>query len=1146
MLDDGWSFVLTELGTTVEQYRELAWQARPVDLPHDWLIYDTRDLYADGTGWYRRVLRIDSLDEYERVLRFDGVYMDCRVYINGVLAASHPYGYTTFDVPLTNLTEGDNEILVSVNHEAPNSRWYSGAGIYRDVWLLTLSHTHFAMDGIYVHTAPAIHGDYSVFNLEVEAEIEGATDDIIVLASLAGPKGGECLFELHRQDDKHWAAVAKYENPLLWDDEHPEMYELTLVISRDGRRTDTVMEKIGFREFSFSPDLGLLVNGAVKKLHGVCLHHDLGCLGAAFNKAAMKRQLNIMRDMGVNAIRTSHNPPDPKLMELADEMGFYIDDECFDMWEEHKTAHDYAGFFDEWYREDVASWVRRDRNHPSVLMWSIGNEIHDVNVPRGAVVAGLIKNEVLSHDPKGNAHLTQGSNYMTSPGAWDCADIVGAAGYNYSENLYDEHHALHPDWIIYGSETSSVVSSRGVYHFPCELNLLTDEDGQCSALGNSAVSWGARNEQYDIEMHRDRSYCPGQFIWTGIDYIGEPTPYRSKNSFFGKVDTAGFPKDGFYMYRAEWTDYRVTPFVHLIPSVWDFTPGEMIDVRVVSNAPAIEAFCNGRTIGAARIDHEHGLDGELIPTFRIPYESGYIRAVAYDEDGAIIAVDEQRTAGDARALRLEVESPVLHDDGRDLAFVEITAIDRQGLTVENASVYVDVALSGPGRILGLDNGDSTDYDQYKTTRRKLFNGKLLAVIGSTTVPGNITVTVSSPYDESVRPATATIMVLATTEDTEGVSCNESCEMEPLVTGHDGLVPVRKIEIVPDRTLLDADHPATLVHAQVYPQSATDQDVEFKIVTAAGLRSGVARVEETGPCTCTVYGIGDGGCFLRAVSRSGTDSPRVMAQIGMQVQGIGTAYMDPYEYTYGGQYTGQQGDVAGFTENSVSTSRKNGCVISYDDMDFGAFGSDEVTIDIFSNNDSDRYFQIWDGKPGDGEKLCDAVAHPAKAWATYEPERYTLSKRLQGVHTLSLVTETAQYFSVRGFVFDRKEKAYAYLRSTEADALYGDEFVMTEDAVEHIGNNVTLDYTDMDFGDEGATGVTIEGRTNLASNTITLQYGDGQRVSVEFPHSEAYTKQSYEIPKLTGTQRLSVIFLPGSNFDLRGLQFHKAQSPGGAV
>ena len=550
--NDNWQFAKQPLGaefaTAVSDHT--AWL--PVTLPHDWLIYDARKLYENGEGWYRKAFTWSeaSAAGMRASLRFEGVYMDATLYVNGHVAGEWKYGYSTFEFDITSyLLSGSNEIVVRVVYESPNSRWYSGAGIYRNVWLRTYPDTHIAADGVYISTSCEADGAWFV---EVETEVvrggrsseKGAggaggenrvnggneangggaaigtnavdqadrakgvddTNGSDLAAATAGAASGSTarLAVRHRVLDAAGNTVAEalvgdvteiaefgglarvrtripLDRPQLWDLQHPYGYRLVTELLDGGAITMTEESTFGFRTLAFDSRRGFLLNGRHVKLHGVCQHHDLGCLGAAVNKAALRRQIALLQKMGVNAIRTAHNMPAVELMDLADEMGVLIVSEAFDMWERKKTTYDYSRFFPNWWRKDVASWVRRDRNHPSLLMWSIGNEIYDTHADeRGQELTRLLRDEVHLHDPRGNAPVTIGSNYMPWENAQKCADIVKLAGYNYAEKYYDQHHAEHPDWIIYGSETSSTVQSRGIYHFPLAQSVLADDDEQCS------------------------------------------------------------------------------------------------------------------------------------------------------------------------------------------------------------------------------------------------------------------------------------------------------------------------------------------------------------------------------------------------------------------------------------------------------------------------------------------------------------------------------------------------------------------------------------------------------------------------------------------------------------------------------------------
>lgn len=550
---------------------ELSFEA--VELPHDWLIYNTLDLYENSIGWYRKTFEYTK-DEQQVILCFDGVYMDSSIYVNGQFVGEWKYGYSAFEHEITNaLLDGVNEILVKVVHQSPNSRWYSGAGIYRNVWLKTRSRNHIVTDGIYVSIEQQPDG----WQVEVDTELcleQNQRAQLVhtilyngeVIASSQAEMVASAIdegVEAHEHPIQFTnSQQLNVLNPNLWSPDKPHLYDLVTelrLISGEQHEEliESVPQRIGFKQVRLDASEGFYLNGVKMKLNGVCEHHDLGALGSAFNVAALRRRFVLLKNMGVNAIRTAHNMPAKEFMELADEMGMLVVSEAFDMWERAKTPYDYARFFKEWTHADVRSWVRRDRNQVSLIMWSIGNEIYDTHADeRGQEVTRMLMEYVQEFDPKGNARVTIGSNYMPWENAQKCADIVKLAGYNYAEKYYDQHHAEHPDWIIYGSETSSVVQSRGIYHFPYEQPVLDDDDEQCSALGNSTTSWGAKSPEYCIIAERDHPFSLGQFLWTGFDYIGEPTPYHTKNSYFGQLDTATFPKDSYYIYQAAWTDYK--------------------------------------------------------------------------------------------------------------------------------------------------------------------------------------------------------------------------------------------------------------------------------------------------------------------------------------------------------------------------------------------------------------------------------------------------------------------------------------------------------------------------------------------------------------------------------------------------------------
>jgi len=1217
--NDGWVFCEMPLGTPEEEVMEGAVDWNGVDLPHDWLIYDAKELYRDGEGWYRKNFSYTSSGE--RVsLRFDGVYMNCTVYVNQLRVYDWKYGYSAFEFDITEaLREGQNVVYVQVRHQSPNSRWYSGAGIYRNVWFITRPEVHLASDGIYVHSFEH-NGDYVIrVKSEVEcgagtnlgtvsvAENAGAKRDatlssltasgelggVYVRHTVLSPDGdvvteskGSDLFGNFAVDYQEFFA----KHPKQWDIDNPVRYTLITRLEKEGNVVDEVRQSIGFRKVSFDTEQGFFLNGRHVKLYGVCEHHDLGCLGAAFNKNALRRQFEKLREMGVNAIRTSHNMPAAEFMDLADEMGFLVVAEAFDMWERPKTTYDYARFIRDWYQADVASWVRRDRNHPSVIMWSIGNEIYDTHADtHGLDITKYLTEAVRLHDSEENSPVTIGSNYMPWENAQTCADYVKFAGYNYGEMYYDAHHKEHPDWYMYGSETGSTVQSRGIYRFPLTQPVLCDDDEQCSSLGNATTSWGAKSTEYCIVSDRDAKFSMGQFIWTGFDYIGEPTPYHTKNSYFGQIDTAGFFKDQAYIYQAEWTDYKKAPMVHVFP-YWDFSEGQTVDVRVCSNAPKVELFVNGVSQGTYDIDHENGK--ELLGHWQVPYVPGEITAVAYNENGGEIARDTEHSFGDPARIVLRPESTSMKADGTDLIFVEIETVDKDGYPVKNARNRVHISVEGAGRLVGLDNGDSTDFDNSKATSRRLFSGKLLAVIAATKEPGEIVIKATSvglPEAEAGLKAVACEVPegVSATEDNvaaEAAWIRKREEKESLFTEDTAAarklvpqeeepgqnrapetvaqwkvrmaeeVPVRRIDIVTEGSeCLDAEHKEITLSAKIYPENATYRDILWRVTNNGGVDSNVAKLTDvnTGNSSLSkpdglafgekvvLTALGDGELRVRCNAKNGEEKIRVISDMDFSIEGVGTAFFNPYELVSGSLFSRCQGQVTNGNERGVATARDGKTTVTYDDIDFGVFGSDEITLPIFELSNEPVQIEIWEGAPGDeGSELLDTVTYRVPSiWNTYQEQTYKLPRRLTGVTSISFVTE--HKIHLKGFVFTKKEKAFEKLFVKENSSIYGDTFTVEEDAITGIGNNVTVVFEDMDFGEAGTTKVTICGKSRLPMNSIHIRFntenGDVNEVA-EFAGAEEYTERIFEVPKITGKTTVNFVFLPGCDFDFKWFRF----------
>jgi len=1110
LMNDGWRFAKLRNGSTLKDACAAVWQ--DVSLPHDFLIAQHNDLYESADGWYRRELDVaEELLDKVWLVRFDGVYQDCDVLLNGEIVCTHRYGYTAFDAELTGkLHAGRNELMVHIRHQSPNSRWYSGAGIYRDVDLYVLDQRHMPLDGTYV----TMTQDGETWHVTVEVEVtgEGETQPEHRLVDDQGNVVAECVGA---------SAEMAVGNPRLWSVEEPCLYRLE---TRLGEQV--IRQNIGFRSLRYDADKGLFLNEKHIKLHGVCLHHDLGALGAAFHKKAARRQLKAMKEMGVNALRTSHNPPAKHMMDLCDEMGILVVDEAFDMWERPKTTYDYARFFGDNVERDVASWVRRDRNHPCLLMWSIGNEILDTHVDeRGQEVTAMLCRLVRAHDPKGNAKVTIGSNFMPWEGAQKCAELVDVVGYNYGEKYYEQHHREHPEWIIYGSETSSAFSSRGIYRFPASANILSDEDLQCSDLGNSTSSWGTQDMRECIVDDLNTPYSLGQFLWSGIDYIGEPTPYHTRSCYFGMMDTAVFPKEYWYLFRSMWRD---EPMVH-IGVHWDWNPGQMIDVAVMTNGASCELFLNGQSLGRKEVNR---LEVEkCLPVWRVPFQAGEIRAKAYDANGRLMAEDVRYTPGDSAKIVLSAEDDFLLADGEDMTFVTISMADAQGRPVDNAVDRVHVQVEG-GVLLGLDNGDSTDLEGYKASTRRLFSGKLLAIVGAPAEPGVVRVTVSSPGKEP----TVLEIEAKQTDGRLGSGAHRAYAAADIPMD----VPVRKIELTPmGSRALTADNQSVTFAVKCLPENADKHSISYRVTTDKGIDSPCA-VAEAGEGCVTIHAKGDGEIYLRVTCANGYEHPRVISQQEISITGMGMPNLDPYGFISGGLYTLSEGEITSGNELGVSFSRYGHSMVGFEQVDFGRVGSDEITLPIFALNDDLYEITLWLGDPRSGGQVVAVLPYKKPSiWNVYQAETYKLPRRLKGVCTICFTMENKVH--MKGFSFTRQSRAWQALGGLEADTVYGDSFTRGEEGIMNIGNNVSLVFDHMDFGACERARLTLDGATTLAVNPVTIRFeneaGETLTTLAQF-EGQGRSRQTFEMDVLPGVCRVSFVFLPGSQFDFFGCQFEQ--------
>lgn len=1130
----------------------------PVNLPHDWLIANSADHYENSEGWYQKtissdILPFDASSDDDWLLYFEGVYMDCTIFVNGMQAGEWKYGYSSFEVRLTPfLKTGENTILVHVRYRSPNSRWYSGAGIYRSVWLKKVPAVHIASDGIAAETHLIENGKWSLCmhtTLEKEGMQLSAKD--FFASENDNPNTSLSLsFCVQTLDGTVILSEIPEDTPVTltnikpWDISEPNLYKIVCTLSENGTAIQTETITTGFRTTRFDTNEGFFLNDVHIKLKGVCQHHDLGALGSAVNRSAIKRQLTILKSMGVNAVRTTHNMPAVELLELADEMGILIVDEAFDMWEMSKTTYDYARFFKEWSARDVKSWICRDRNHPCVILWSIGNEIYDTHAnEHGQEITRYLKEQVLLHDPYGHALPTIGSNFMQGENARKCADILKIAGYNYAERLYNKQHADHPDWVIYGSETSSTVQSRGIYHFPLAKPLLTDDDGQCSSLGNSTVNWGAKNQQFCAVSDLHMPFSLGQFLWSGFDYIGEPTPYQSRNSFFGQIDTAGFPKDAYYFYQSVWTDAKTNPMIHILP-YWDFNPDQMIDVRVYTNAPKVALFLNGTLIGEKTLAHTE--EDNMIADWQLPFEAGTLKAIAYDENGVEIARDEASSFGDAASLHLTANRSQVTADGSELIFVTIDALDTDGHAVANANNRVHVTVTGEGMLAGLDNGDSTDCEPYKGDCRRLFSGKLLAIIAPSLTAGTITITASS---DGLTSASLTVNTTSYSESSdEKDPCAEDLHLmtitrDPLADSISSQsdIPVRKITLSCETfTHLTADAPSAVIYASVSPANATTQTLDWKVTNAEGVTVPYAILEPIDNTHVRIHALSDGSFFVRCSVTNGRGHTTLYSTLAFTATEIGTMNLNPYTFTVGSLYSDSEGEIANGNAHGAATGSEGTTSITYGPFDFGTFGSDTVTIPIFETESRPVDLTFIEGKTKtqSGTVLCRGHYDKKMIWDTYQEETFKLPKRLTGVTTFTIQV-TNRKLHIGGLSFKKLEKAWSPLSVTDIDRIYGDAFCKTDDAITGIGNNVTIEYTDMDFGERTCVVIEITGRSPIEKNTIHVRTSNGTNETLniaEFPYSDDYVTKRFPVNVLSGSQTVTLLFLPGSNFDLKGIRF----------
>jgi beta-galactosidase len=756
-LDQGWRFHLGDV-TAAEKPETADTDWRTLDVPHDFSIegppgadpatmegpFDRKSpggvgagALNGGIGWYRKTFTLPEGAKGKRVsVQFDGVYMDSDVWLNGTHLGKHPYGYTGFNYDLTpQMKPGDNVLAVRVQVQQPCSRWYSGAGIYRHVRLTITDPVHVAPWGTYV-TTPEVLAAAAQVRVRTRVQNEGADGAKAALTTTiidaAGKKVGEhqAAGQIAAGGSHEFDQMLKVAAPRRWSIEEPYLYQVVSEVRVGDRLVDRYKTPLGIRTIEFTADKGFLLNGKHVPLRGVCNHHDLGCLGAAVHRRGIERQLEILKAMGCNAIRTSHNPPAPELLELCDRMGLVVMDEAFDEWIIPKSGmrYGYGRFFDEWSERDLVGMIHRDRNHPCVILWSIGNEIKEQAAPQGGAMAQRLADICHREDP--TRPVTSGVNKMgpaITNGFTKALDVVGM-------NYFTGEYAKQRGKLLVAAETSSALSTRGEYGLELKadgkvaINMRANH--QCVSYDLDRPGWGCTAEDSLLAV-KNAPWVAGEFVWTGFDYIGEPTPYGwpSRSSYFGIIDLAGFPKDRYYLYQSQWTD---NPVIHLLPHWnWKGFEGKEIPVWCFTNAESVELFLNGKSMGSKNFKDTKGLHLE----WKVPYEPGVLKAVGKKGGQTIIA--EVRTAGEPARLIVRPDRRQIAADGEDLSFVEVRIVDKEGNLCPNADNQVAFGLEGPGAIAGVDNGDPTSHEPFKATKRKAFHGLCLAVIKAARTPGEI-------------------------------------------------------------------------------------------------------------------------------------------------------------------------------------------------------------------------------------------------------------------------------------------------------------------------------------------------------------------------------------------------------------------------
>ena len=779
LLEKNWKFTKGDVPeATQTNFDDSKWET--VTIPHDWAIFGpfdrnndlqevavTQDLEKQasvktgrtgglpyvGVGWYRTAF--DASADKQVTLVFDGAMSEARVYVNGKEACFWPFGYNSFHCDVTGLLNADgknNVLAVRLENRPQSSRWYPGAGLYRNVRLVTTERVHVPVWGTQL-TTPHVSAEYASVRLRTtirnagDADVRISTDIIAPDGKIVSRKDNSRKINHGQPFEQNFLINA----PSLWSPETPYLYKAVSKIYVDGKQTDEYTTRFGIRSIEIIADKGFFLNGKHRKFQGVCNHHDLGPLGAAVNVAALRRQLTLLKDMGCDAVRTSHNMPTPELVELCDEMGFMMMLEPFDEWDIAKCENGYHRYFNEWAEKDMVNMLHQYRNNPCVVMWSIGNEVPTQCSPEGYKVASFLQDICHREDP--TRPVTCGMDQVTCVLANGFAAMIDVPGLNYRAHRYVESYETLPQNIVLGSETASTVSSRGVYKFPVQKGAsVMYDDHQCSGYDVECCSWSNLPDE-DFALADDYDWTIGQFVWTGFDYLGEPSPYStdswpSHSSVFGIIDLASLPKDRFYLYRSLWNKQANT--LHVLPHwTWPGREGENTPVFVYTSYPSAELFVNGKSYGKQRkltADESRALEGQdslaLQRRYRlmwmdVPYEPGEVKVIAYDASGKIAEEKVVRTAGKPHHLEVVADRSQLTADGKDLAYITVRVVDKDGNLCPSDSRLVNFTVKGAGHYRAAANGDATSLDLFHLPKMPAFSGQLTAIVQTVEQAGEI-------------------------------------------------------------------------------------------------------------------------------------------------------------------------------------------------------------------------------------------------------------------------------------------------------------------------------------------------------------------------------------------------------------------------